>query len=257
MGKVQITLENSRVTRKPRKSREPTVYRRSISKLVQDQRHPGKMTKVYVHIDDDYKVFGAFAINTGGSISFFPDFYRLDNFDHITLSKDFIKDNAHLTKVVPTGKHKKVLTFEANRLPTGDYHVITFAMTDGDLLMDSLPEVHYPEIKYEDANQEEFLTLLEDALHHDPLLLDFPDDDGFYCIQILVVPKARAIEDVSIALGFERSFPLKEPIGKIVNARKMVIETPQDFDFSLCIICFRIQQQLNSNFAFAMASLDA
>jgi hypothetical protein len=253
MGKVEITLQSSLVTKNPRKDREPKVFRRSILKLAEDKLHPGEVIRVYVCIDNDFKVFGVFTINTGGSISFFPDFYKLDNFDHLTLSKDFIKTKGHLTKVKPSGKHEKVLHFEANKLPTGDYHLITFAMKDGNLLMDSLPEVHYPDIEFENAHEAEFLTLLEDAIRHDPIMLAFPEEDGFYCIQILVVPKGRAINDVSIALGFEDFFSLKKPIGKIITAKKTEIKTPQDFDFSLCIICFKIQQELKTPFVFVMA----
>ncbi|MFH1566199.1 MAG: hypothetical protein ABIB98_03320 [bacterium] len=252
MGKVEITLESSLVTKTPRKERVPTVFRRSVLKLSEDKLHPGKIIRVYIHIDNDYKVFGAFTINTGGSISFFPDFYNLDNFDHLTLNKDFIKNKAHLTKVEPCGKHKKAYHLEANKLPSGDYHLITFAMKDGDLLMDSLPEVHYPDIEFENEHEAEFLTLLEDAIRHDPLMMDFPEEDGFYCVQILIVPKGRAINDVSIALGFEEIFLLEKPISKIINARKIEIKTPSDFDFSICIICFKLQQELKIPFGMAM-----
>src|SRR5688500_6266054 len=167
MGKIEITLKSSLVTKSPRDNRRPTVYKRSIKKLAEDKKHPGEILRVYVHINQDYKVFGVFTINTGGSISFFPDFYNLDNFDHLTIDKDFINNKAHLTKVQPTGKNRKALFFETNKLPTEDYHLITFAMIDGDLLMDSLPEVRYPDIEYENDKEEEFLRLLKDAIHTD------------------------------------------------------------------------------------------
>ncbi|MEY3304240.1 MAG: hypothetical protein ACK5RE_08920 [Pseudanabaena sp.] len=253
MGKVEITLQSSLVTKHPRKDREPTVFRRSILKLSENKLHPGKVIRVYVHIDDDYKVFGVFTINTGGSISFFPDFYNLDNFDHLTLSKDFIKNKGHLTKIKPNGKHKKAYHFEANKLLTGGYHLITFAMNDGDLLMDSLPEVNYPDIEFDNENETEFLTLLEDALCHAPMMLSFPEEDGFYCIQILVLPKEKSINDVGVFLELKSIFTLKNPIDKTINTKAIEIKTPQDFDFSLYIVCFKIQQDLESPFVFAMA----
>jgi len=107
MGKVEITLKSSLVTKSPRGDRKPTVYNRSIRKLSEDKKHPGKILRVYAHINKDYKTFGVFTINTGGSISFFPDFYKLDNFDHLTVGKNFIKEKGHLSRVEPTGKHKK------------------------------------------------------------------------------------------------------------------------------------------------------
>ena len=125
MGKVQITLKSSLVTKKPRENRKPTVF-----KLSEDKRHPGKIIRVYAHIDNDFKVFGAFTINTGGSISFFHDFYDFFLFDHLTLNKNFIKNNAHLTMVEKNGQHKKVCHLEANKLSTGDYSLITFGMID-------------------------------------------------------------------------------------------------------------------------------
>ncbi len=253
MGKVEIKLQSSFVTKNLRPDRKPTVFTRSVLKLSEDKRHPGKIIRVYMHIDNDYKVFGVFTINTGGSISFFPDFYNLDNFDHLTLNKDFIKKKGHLTKVEPERKHKKFINFEANKVTTGDYHLITIGMSDGDLLMDALPEVCYPEIEFKNEHETEFIALLEDAINNDPIMLDFPGEDGFYCVQILVTPKEKDVNNVSIVLGFEKFFSLDKPIGKIINAKKINIETPESFDFSICIICFKINQELKNKFCFAMA----
>jgi hypothetical protein len=253
MASVEMTLKNSLVTKTPREDRAPTVFRRCILKLSEDRLHPGKVINVYAHIENDYKVFGAFTINTGGSISFFPDFYKLDIFDHITLNKDFTKSKPHLTRVQPSGKHKKTLSFEVAELPTKDFHLATFAMKDGDLLMDSLPEVRYPDIEYENAHEAEFLALLEDALRHDPITLDFPEGDGFYCIQILVVPRGRSINDVSVDTGFSRELSLERPMDGVILARRVEIGTPQDFDFTLCVICFKIQQELKIPFGIFLA----
>ncbi len=254
MGKVEITLKSSLVTKSPREDRKPTVYKRSIRKLSEDKKHPGKVLRVYIHIDDDYKVFGVFTINTGGSISFSPDFYNLDNFDHLTLSKDFIKNKGHLTRVEPTGKHKKAYSFETNKLPTDDYHLTTFMMTDGDLLMDSLPEIHYPDIEFENEYEEDFLALLKDAIHTDAYMLDFPEEEGFYCIQVLIIPKGRDINKVSIWTSIVEDFlSLPKPLEKIIFAKKTEIETPPNFDFSLCIITFKVNQKLQTPFALAMA----
>ncbi len=251
MGKVEIILQSKLTTKSPREGREPTVFRRSIKKLSEDKKHPGKILRVYAHIENDFKVFGVFTINTGGSISFFPDFYNLDNFDHLTLNKDFIKNKGHLTTVESNGVHKKAQHFEANKLPSNDYHLVTFAMTDGDLLMDSLPEIHYPDIEFENDHEMEFLSLLKEAIHNDAFMLDFPDEEGFYCIQILIIPKGRSINDVSIETGIIEDFLThKNHLDKIINAKKLEIETPENFDFSLCLICFKVNQELKSSFLF-------
>lgn len=254
MSKVEVTLQSTLTTKFPRENRKPTVYNRTIKKLSEDKRHPGKILRVYVKIKDDYKVFGAFTINTGGSISFFPDFYNLDNFDHLTITKDFLKNKGHLTKVEPMSKNKKVSFFEANKLKTNDYHLITFMMSDGDLLMDSLPEVKFSDIEFEKESEDEFLALLKDALHTDAYMLDFPDEEGFYCIQIQIVPKTKKIDQVSIFSSIVQDFlSLKKPLEDIIQARKTKIDTTNKFDFSLCIICFKVNQKLKAPFAFAMA----
>jgi len=251
MGKVNITLKSFFVTRSPRKNRKPTVYKRSIRKLLEDKKHPGKILRVYIHIDQDYKTFGVFTINTGGSISFFPDFYKLNNFDHFTVGKDF---GGHLTTIGSTGKHKKAYFFEAELLPTRDYHLVTFMMKDGDMLMDSLPEVQYPDIEFEDGSVEDFLALLKDAIHTDPYMLDFPEGDGFYCVQVLIVAKEKDINDISILTSIiESSLSLPKPLEKIIQARKLIIETPKDFDFSICLIAFKVNQKIKTSFAFFMS----
>lgn len=253
MGRAGITLKSFYVTKNPREDRKPTVYERSIIKLSEDKKHPGKILRVYAHINDDYKTFGIFTINTGGSISFFPDFFKFDNFDHLTIN-NFIKGKGHASNIEPSGKHKKVFFFEANKLSTGDSHLITFAMKDGDLLMDSLTEVRYPDIEFENESEEDFLALLKDAIHTDAYMLDFPDEDGFYCIQIQVIPKGKEIGKVSIEISIIKDFLLSpKPLETVIQAIKQEIETPENFDFSLCIITFKVNQELKAPFAFALA----
>jgi hypothetical protein len=85
------------------------------------------------------------------------------------------------------------------------------------------------------------------------MMLSFPEEDGFYCIQILVLPKEKSINDVGVFLELKSIFTLKNPIDKTINTKAIEIKTPQDFDFSLYIVCFKIQQDLESPFVFAMA----
>lgn len=253
MGKVAITLQSSLVTKIPRENRKPTIYRRTLKKLIENKKHPGRIFRIYAHINDDFKTFGAITFNTGGSISFFPDFYKLDNFDHLTLNKDFINKKGHLTKVEIGKKNKKTLYFEANKLPTGDFHIITFAMTDGDMLMDSLPEVGYPELEF-DGDGDKFLELLKDSINTGAYMLDFPEEDGFYCIQIQAIPKGKDINTVSIESNIVKSFlSLPKPLEEIIQAKKLEIDTPEDFDFSLCVIAFRVNQEIKTPFGFVMA----
>jgi hypothetical protein len=127
-------------------------------------------------------------------------------------------------------------------------------MKDGDLLMDSLPEVHYPNIEFENDSEEDFLALLKDAIHTDAYMLDFPEEVGFYCIQIQIIPKGRNINKVSIWTSIVEDFLSQpKPLEKIISAKKIEIPTPLNFDFSLCIIIFKVNRELKSPFALAMA----
>jgi len=54
-------------------------------------------------------------------------------------------------------------------------------------------------------------------------------------------------------LGFEDFFSLDRPIEKITNAKVIKIDTPESFDFSLCIVCFKIKQELKNTFCIAMS----
>ena len=127
-------------------------------------------------------------------------------------------------------------------------------LQDGDLLMDSLPEVRYPDIEFENEYEEEFLALLKDAIHTDAYMLDFPEEAGFYCIQIQIIPKGRDINKVSICTSIVEDFlSLPKPLEKIIQARKLEIETPENFDSYLCVIAFKVNQELKTPFAFAMA----
>ena len=253
MGKVGIKLKSSVFTKVPRPERRPTAFNRSLAKLSEDKLHPGKVLRVLVHINDDYKVLGVVTLNTGGSLSFFPDFYKLNEFDHLTLNKDFVSKKGHLTRVENNGKHKKVLQpIEVPQLPSGNYHLVTFGMKDGDLLMDLPQEIIYPDIEFDDAQEQNFIELLKDALHTDAQMLDFPEEKGAAFIQIQVVPKNKALKEVAIESGFKDFFKLRKLIPEKINAKQLQIKTPSNFDFSLCILCFRIDEELESPFSFCM-----
>ena len=254
MGKVQIKINNSLKSKNPaREDRKPTVYGRAIRKLTADGRHPGKLVQLYAEFNGDYKIFGIITLNTGGSISFFPDFYNLDNFDHLTLNKDFIRKKGHLTVVTDEGGRKKLFDFEADKLDTGDYHLITFVMKDGDLLMDSLTEIEFPEIEYKDEERDSFLVLLQNALHNVPYMITFPEEEGAYCIQILIVPKGKDIDKVSInTTPVEKMLLSSEPLANILMSKRLEIKTSESSDFSLCIFSFKVNNELSAPMGFLM-----
>jgi len=77
-----------------------------MSRLSEEKKNHGKTIPIFAVIENDYKIFGAFTLNSGGSVSFFPDFHNLDNFDHLTLNGNFIEKKGHLTKVTTSASTK-------------------------------------------------------------------------------------------------------------------------------------------------------
>jgi len=257
MGKLEIRIQSPFVTKIPRVDRKPSVFNRVFSKLFEKGLHPGKILPIFLIIDGDYKIFGALTLNSGGSVSFFPDFYKLDQFDHLTLSRDFIEKKGHLTKLDLDGKHRKVVHLEASELANGYYHLITFIMKDGDLLMDAPSNIDCPDIQYEnDEEKQKYIAILEDVVNLGHCILDFPDGDGFYCVQILIYPKGMSIEILSVCTTIVEDFlSLLKPIGELIITKKLELETPENCDFSICILTFKVDQELELDhpFGFIMA----
>ncbi len=86
-----MSITNPYVSKRLRGDRKPTVFTRAFERLWKEGKDPGCLIPIFLRMEDDYRVFGVFSLNSGGSVSFFPDFYKLDNFHHLTLNKDFIK----------------------------------------------------------------------------------------------------------------------------------------------------------------------
>jgi hypothetical protein len=252
MRKLEISIQSPFVTKNPRADRKPTVFNRILSKLSEQHLHPGKILPIFIKIDGDHKIFGALTLNTGGSVSFFPDFHKLDKFDHLTLGADFIEKKGHLTKVDLDGKHRKALHLEASQLANGYYHLVTFFMKDGDLLMDALSKINCPEIQYESDDQKRNYEMwLEDAVSFGHCLLDFPNEPGFYCVQLLILPKDENPDGLAVVTEVVEDFlSLSQTIKSPVNTLKVAIPTLENCDFSICILTFRVDQALDLDHPF-------
>jgi hypothetical protein len=231
------------------------VFARIFNRLALEKRNPGKVVPIFMRTNDDYKIFGAFTLNTGGSVSFFPDFYQLDNFDHLTLNKDFIQKKGHLTKTESNGKRQKPINLEASLMGNGYYHLITFAMIDDDLLMDAPTEVELPAISY--TTEEERLKYYDwiENSAHGQCTLEFPGESGFYCVQILVSPKGKSVEGLAVGGSMvekvlSESVSLKD---QIFISRKIEIPTSQESDFSILILTFKVPYEPKEPFVFLMA----
>jgi hypothetical protein len=257
MGKLEISIENPYVTTTPRADRESTVFVRAFERLWKEGKDPGILIPAFVLIEHDYKMFGIFSLNSGGSVSFFPDFYKLDNFHHLTLNRNFIEKKGHATKVEVDGKHKKTIHFEASALQGGSfYHLITFVMKDGDLLMDAPSHIECPDIHYQTEEQRHLYNeWLDRPVTAGHLTLDFPNEEGAHAVQVLILPKTEKTEGLAVhrdpleAALLNRTSLEKE----IFNARKTVIDTHERSDFTITILTMRVPHELKAEFAFYMA----
>jgi hypothetical protein len=253
MEKLELSIQNPFITKVTREDRRPTVFHRAFSKLFEEELHPGKIFPIFLKIEDDYKVFGALTLNTGGSVSFFPDFYNLHEFDHLTLNRDFIEKKGHLTKVnLDNNKHKKIAHLEASEMANGYFHLITFFMKNGDLLMDSPSNIELPVIYYQsEEEKQKYITMIEDAVSIGHCILDFPDEPGLYCIQILVYPKGIDKEKLSVCTNVIEDFlHILTPLNKSINTKKIEIDTQENCSFSICLLLFRFIHELDSNHPF-------
>lgn len=255
MGKIELSITNPFATKSLRVDRKPTVFNRALAKLSSDGMNPGKIIPIFIYIDDEYKMFGIITLNTGGTVSFFPDFYNLDNFDHLTLGANFIEKKGYLTKVKSNTKHSKYLHLEASPLTGGYYHLITFAMEGGDLLMDAPPQIELPVIEYNsETKMEKFNAWINDSISAGHCKLKFPNANGFYCIQMLVLPKGASTAFCQVNTSHLEMF-LSSPSAfeKEIISQQVIIPTPEKSDFSICILTFKVDKKLNAPFGFSMS----
>jgi hypothetical protein len=257
MGKLEMSIENPYATRTLRADRKSTAFMRAFERLWKEGKDPGVLVPIFLRIEDDYKMFGIFSLNSGGSVSFFPDFYKLDNFHHLTLNQNFIEKKGHMTKVEVSGKHKKSIHFEASALQANSsYHLITFVMKDGDLLMDAPKQIECADIHYQTEQQRQlynaWLNRSVTKGHH---VLIFPDEKGFYAIQVLILPKAKSAKGLAVNRGPLEAALLNQRSleNENFNVKITEIDTSQKSDFTIIVLAMRVPHELKAEFAFYVA----
>ena len=232
---IELTIDSPFVTANLRPDRKSNLFKRAYARLAIEKKNPGMVNPIFSLIDNDYKIFGAFTLNGGGSVSFFPDFYKLDNFDHLTLNKDFIQKKGHLTMVESSGKHIKFVNLEASRLEGGNYyHLITFGMENTDLLMDASPQIELPPISY--ATEQErmkYHAWIDGSVQGGVCILEFPEGDGAFFVQILILPKGESNKGLAVVRGFvENLLAIPKSLeGRAFICKKIDIPTPEKSDF--------------------------
>lgn len=254
MPEIRISITNPVVTENPREDRVSSLSKRVFAQLAVRKRNPGKVVPIFVRIDADHKMFGALTLNSGGPVSFFPDFHNLDNFDHLTLSTDFISKGGHLTVVKSDGDHSKFFNIEASLMVNGDYHLITFGMTNGDLLMDVPQQFEIPPVSYATEEEREKYEAWIVASAHGAATLEFPAEEGSYCIQIQVIAKGTATDGMAVeGKVIEKLIaPGMSLEGRLLNTKVTEIPIEDKCDFTIRILTCRIDHQLSAPFAFFM-----
>ena len=248
MSTINIKLTNSLISENlPRPNRTPTIYIRTLKHLIALGRHPGRIIPVYLKILNDFKVLGAFTLNKNGSVSFFPDLAELDLFDHLTVDKNFISKGGHFTTLDSKNKHRKYMSFDITRLDSGDYHIITFVIPNGDLLMDVPSSIDFPSVLVDDHRENEYMSILQEAIQNDTYIITFPENtEGLYCVQILYVSNSKQESDIAIWTNIIQKFTKNiKDLENPIYAKKAIIPLP-GMDFSVSITAFRFPGIENS-----------
>ncbi len=155
------------------------------------------------------------------------------------------------------GKHKKSIHFEASALRASSfYHLITFVMKDGDLLMDATEQIECPDIHYQTEQQRQlYNTWINASVAKGHCILSFPDGNGSYAIQILICAKAKSVRGLAVnrdplesALLDWRSLEKEN-----FNVSFTAVDTPEKSDFTIVILTLRIPYELKTEFAFYLA----
>jgi hypothetical protein len=129
-------------------------------------------------------------------------------------------------------------------------------MVDDDLLMDSPPEIEYAEIYYKnEAEKEKYNNWINESVTAGHCILEFPDEGGSYCIQILVLPKGTTTDRLAVdRSSVEKLFLHPISLENVIfNVKKIEIPTSSNSDFSICILAFKVPYQLKGPFGFLMA----
>jgi len=238
----------------PREDHKPTIYTRILNHLISNRLHPGKIYPVYALLNKNFYVFGAFTFNTGGTISFFPDLYGDLPFDHITVAKDFMKKGGHLTTIGASAKHSKLLEFDLEKLENDDYHVATFMMKDGSMMMDLFEKIDLPNMTLDEKETNKNISILQEATSNQVSIIDFPDNPGIFCIQVTLQVARRKEDKIQIYTKPIADFlETTRDLSKPIMAKKLEIYDGKFSDHSFYISAFRVEGNIPENSPMILA----
>jgi len=257
MSTISVKFEPGLVSKDPpRPGMSSNIYAKTIDHLIRRTKpggpvvDPGSIQLVYLKFKENYRVFGAFTLNTSGNISFFPDFLNLESFDHITIKKNFL-EGGHLTKITPSGKHKQPYQIATDHITEGIFHVATFGFIDDRFIRDLPNEIHLPMINISEEQSKECMDILHSSLVSQHGILSFLETEGIFCVQMLITPKDIAWESIPTYLPPLTQFISDiQDLDKPVPALKLAIPVQNDCPFSIYLVAFCTKGKLKSGEGF-------
>ncbi len=208
--------------------------------------------------DGIYRMVGALTINTGGSVSFFPDMYNLNAhhlnslgtithrtpvLDHYTLTKDFLRTKAHGTAILDR-KRNKILSHRTTQLDDGDHHWLSISISDLSFLND-VPSTKDINLLNVQPTEENRTIVIESLKHSHKGLFSLPEQikPGIIgCMQLIIREKYGGQKEGRFWSGpFKNSlFKNIEEVSSVLTAERL-IETSDNHAYDVIVRVFTLR----------------
>ena len=268
---LEFTINTKYTSKNPiRENKKSEIFPRVFKILSEEGKNPGIINLILIKDNEDYRVLGAFTQNTGGSISFFPDFsnklttqyYALNEvkktetakvFDHITLNKDFSK-RAHITNI--DGKHFS--KHDPISIDPDHYSWLTITITDISGLNDfsGSEKVALP-VKY--YTPEQYVEIINKSLSG-TFAVEFPTtpmSEYFRVLQISLLKKGTLdLPDKFLDGVFK--LDIFEGVNTTENilSNNLLLETSNGFDYNIVISVFNLKGKPKDDILIVQGTLN-
>lgn len=259
---LQIKLRPGVTNKEPRAGKITKLFEKVFQIYLNEKRPPGWIKFIIVKEGDDYRLIGAITINTGGSISFFPDTYPdkaisykedrskgkviespFPEYDHMTLAKNFLKDGGHITAISDKGR-KKVKSHKVNILENKDYHWLSIVVANFSFLNDVPPEVSLPIFSIDEELTSTHSEMLTESIRNCFFVIEFPEkivNGKLGCIQIILTEKSKISKENKVYMTpFNSSVFGDLVIPEKTLATELVIKTEKNQDYDVLIKVFTL-----------------
>ncbi len=208
---------------------------------------------------ESHHVLGALTINSGGSISFFPDTYpeqatshKVDqllgdcksyifpDYDHMTLTRDFLKTGGHVTSVSEK-KRKKLDKHKVNALPDGTHHWLSLVVSNLSYLNDAPIEITLPIFKIEESLSSAHSQMLTESIKDFFLRIRFPEEirEGTMgCVQFVLVKKGTHADKCYYGQPFKTKVLGNPEIPSETLVADLLIKTEDKQEYDIIVKSF-------------------